>query len=278
MELGIFTKTYQTTDIEETFRRMKMHGLSHAQLNLANAGLPILPEEGVVTEEDLRRIREAADTYQISLDALTSTFNMVNPDNHALQDEIRQFRTQCQIAKSLGIPLVTLCTGSKNPASKWAWHEDNERPVAWMDLLETTERILPYAEEADVLLGVEPEASNVIGTAQKARDYLDSMASPRLKIIMDAANLFRPEDLPQMDRILEEAFDLLGKDIVSAHAKDFQVENGTLTFAAAGTGQLDYPLYLSLLQKTGYQGPLILHSLEESEVPASVSILQSFLT
>jgi hypothetical protein len=37
---------------------------------------------------------------------------------------------------------------------------------------------------------------------------------------MDAANIFREGELPLLDEILDEAFGLLGEDIVIAHAKD----------------------------------------------------------
>jgi hypothetical protein len=40
---------------------------------------------------------------------------------------------------------------------------------------------------------------------------------------------------------------------------------------------LDYDLYVSLLASCGYDGPLLLHSLRESQVPASVAFLRSKL-
>ena len=49
---------------------------------------------------------------------------------------------------------------------------------------------LQIADEHRVTLGVEPEVSNVVDSARKARRLLDEMQSPRLKIIMDVANLF----------------------------------------------------------------------------------------
>jgi len=123
---------------------------------------------------------------------------------------------------------------------------------------------------------VEPEPGNVVASARKARRLLDELKSPRLKIVMDAANLFRVEDLPRMKGILDEAFDLLGGDIVLAHAKDVQAA-GELRHVAAGKGSLDYDHYLSLLNVCGFAGPLILHELQESEVAGSVGFLREKL-
>lgn len=78
---------------------------------------------------------------------------------------------------------------------------------------------LPLAEAHNVILGVEPEVSNVIDSAERARRLLDEMKSPNLKIVMDGANLFHYGELPCMSELIH-AFELLGDDIVIAHAKD----------------------------------------------------------
>jgi sugar phosphate isomerase/epimerase len=128
-----------------------------------------------------------------------------------------------------------------------------------------------------VRLGVEPELANVVDSAVKARRLLDEIGSPRLKIIIDPANLFPPGSLPRMPAILDEAFELLGRDIVLAHAKDLS-RDGEAGHEAAGTGVLDYDRYLSLLARSGYAGPLILHGLSETQVAGSVAFLREKLS
>jgi sugar phosphate isomerase/epimerase len=93
---------------------------------------------------------------------------------------------------------------------------------------------------------------------------------------MDGANLFPTGQLPQMKEILNEAFDLLGQDIVIAHAKDLGLD-GEPGSVAAGKGFMDYDHYLSLLRSSGFAGPVILHGLQEHEVPASVAFLREKL-
>lgn len=273
-ELGIFSRTYEITDLEETFRRMSAHGIYHTQFNLSNAGLPTLPE--YVKEEDLQRIQTTVEKYGMKLDALSGTFNMIDPDAEKRKAGCRQFREQCRIAKALGIPMVTLCTGSKHPANKWAWHEDNLKEDSWADLLRTTEEILDYAEEYDVILGVETETNNIVNTPDAARKYLDEAGSERLKIIMDGANLFLPEQVNDMKNVLENAFALLGQDIALAHAKDFTCD-GDISIVAVGDGLLDFHYYKELLDKYGYQGPLIMHGMSEAQVSQSCRFLKGVL-
>jgi sugar phosphate isomerase/epimerase len=176
----------------------------------------------------------------------------------------------------LGTEIITLCTGTRDPYNMWRYHPDNSSPAAWRDLLDALAVALEIAEAYKVTLGIEPEVSNVIDSARKARQLLEEFSSPYLKIVMDGANLFPAGTLPRMREILGEAFDLLGEAISLAHAKDL-THDGEAGQAAAGTGLLDYDLYLELLQQAGYNGPLILHGLREDEVAGSVAFLRAKL-
>ena len=130
-----------------------------------------------------------------------------------------------------------------------------------------------YTVWENVILGVEPEVSNVIDSAERARRLLDEMKSPNLKIVMDGANLFHHGELPRMSEILDRAFELLGDDIIIAHAKDL-VRDGEAGNVAAGTGLLDYERYLRLLDATGRDLPILLHSLSEQQAKSSVAFLR----
>ena len=98
---------------------------------------------------------------------------------------------------------------------------------------------------------------------------------PYIKVVIDGANLFHTGELPMMAHILEQAFQLLGPDIVLAHAKDLS-RDGDAGHEAAGQGLLDYRLYTRLLQKYGYTDPLVLHSLTEAQLPGCLRFLNSF--
>lgn len=275
MEIGIFSRTYETGDLEETCQRMTRQGIFHTQFNLSNAGIPTLPLE-MPSEKKLYQIRKTMEAYGIRIHALSGTFNMIDPDESAREQGCRQFAIQCEIAARLEIPVVSLCTGSRSRESKWKWHEDNGSEAAWELLLRSTEEVLKVAKRTGRILGVEPEVSNVISSPALARKYLDEVNSSHLQIIMDGANLFHSGQKQEMDRVLEEAFTLLGQNICLAHAKDVSLDR-KLDFVAAGQGDLDFPRYVRLLQQYGYTGPLILHGLTETQVPASRDFLKEVI-
>lgn len=274
MQIGIFARTFSRPTLGELLKAIAQHGVESVQFNFSCVGLPTLPEE--IDSTLAEQIRREFIDHKLNLAAVSGTFNMIHPDVRVRRDGLRRFKELVGLCAKMGAPVITLCTGTRDPENMWCWHPANDLPEAWSDLLAGLSEVLPLAEANQITLGVEPEPSNVVTSARKARRLLDELKSPRLKIVMDAANLFQVEDLPRMRETLDEAFDLLGSDIVIAHAKDIQMA-GELRYVAAGKGSLDYDHYLSLLNASGFTGPLILHELQESEVAGSVAFLQEKL-
>ena len=115
----------------------------------------------------------------------------------------------------------------------------------------------------------------MIHSAAAARRLLDEFASPRLKTVLDAANLFHDGNLAAMPSVLDEAFDLLGDSLAVAHAKD--IPRTSAGSQAAGLGQLDWGHYIGCLAGAGFRGPLVLHNLSEAEVPQSLAFVRGLL-
>jgi sugar phosphate isomerase/epimerase len=196
---------------------------------------------------------------------------MIDPIRERRDAGMRRLGQLAGACTLLGTKIITLCTGTRDPDDMWRGHPANGRPDAWADLRRAMEQALDIAEEHDLSLAVEPETANVVDSPAKARRLLDELRSPRLKIIIDPANLFHVEDLPHQRAVLDAAFDLLGPDIVLAHAKDVRVVDGAVHHVAAGKGVLDYPHYLGLLRRLPV--PLIVHGLAEAEVERSLAFL-----
>ena len=275
MQLGIFAKTFQRPTFAQTLDAVVEHGFDCVQFNFACAGLPSMPER--IPTELAEQIASEMNRRGISMAAVSGTFNMIHPDTAKRQDGLRRLKAMAQVCRLLNTATITLCTGSRDADNMWRTHPLNRSPEAWHDLVQSLSTALEMTEASNVTLGIEPETANVIDSAHSARKLLDEMKSPRLKIVMDAANLFHPGDGKRMKSIVDEAFDLLGNDIIAAHAKDFRDDGKTVTHVAAGKGILDYCHYVAKLREVGFSGPLILHGLEESEVQESRRFLQTAL-
>jgi sugar phosphate isomerase/epimerase len=272
-QIGIFAKTFPRPTFEENLDAVRYHWLGVVQYNLACAGLPSLPER--IEPGLARQIGAAAAARRITIAAVSGTFNMIDPVRERRDDGLRRLGQLAGACAPLGTRIITLCTGTRDPDDMWRGHPANDRPDAWADLLAAMEQALLIAEEHDLWLAVEPETANVVDSPAKARRLLDELRSPRLKIIIDPANLLRVEDLPHQRALLDAAFYVLGPDIVLAHAKDVRVVDGTVHHVAAGTGVLDYQHYLTLLRHTPV--PLIVHGLAEAEVDRTLAFLRGTL-
>ena len=274
MHVGIFAKTFKRSSLEETLDAVVSLGVTCVQFNMSCAGLAPLPE---AIDSDLAdRIGKACALRGIEMAAVSGTFNMAHPDSQVRADGLRRLDVLAGACSALGTRLITLCTGTRDPDDMWRRHPDNDGPDAWRDLVSSLRQALRIAERHDVRLGIEPEVSNVVDSALKARRVLDELGSPRLKIVFDAANLFHTGELPRMQELLTDAVERLGPDVALAHAKDL-ASDGHAGDRAAGTGLLDYDLYLRLLRGCKYDGPLILHGLSEAESPAAIAFLRSKL-
>jgi sugar phosphate isomerase/epimerase len=272
MKLGIMARTFIRPTLDDCLDEVVAAGLPWTQFNLSCAGLPNMPD--ALDAADVTAIRESLAARSITMSSLSGTYNMIHPDLTAREEGLRQLGVLIAWAHRLGTGLVTLCTGTRDPENMWRRHPGNDAPEAYRDLLQALQRALPLAEAQRVVLGVEPEPANVVDRPSVARRLLDDLRSPWLKIVMDGANLFHPGEIERMSQVLDEAFALLGPDIALAHAKDL-VDAGH--FVAPGRGRLDYGRYLSLLRAAGYDGALIMHSLEEHEVSASTAFLRTGL-
>jgi sugar phosphate isomerase/epimerase len=209
----------------------------------------------------------------LTMVSVSGTYNMAHPNPQERQRGLRHLSVLAAACHKLGTSVITLCTGTRDRHNQWRYHPDNGTAEAWRDMAGSIEAALAIAAEHNVTLAFEPEVSNVVDSATKARRLLDEMGSARLKVIIDGANLFPAGTLPRQREILDEAFALLGEDIVMAHAKDID-RDGQAGHLAAGTGLLDYDHYIALLRSIGFAGPLVLHGLAETQVDQSVGFLR----
>jgi sugar phosphate isomerase/epimerase len=270
MRVGIFAKTFAGPSVVEVLDAVAAHRIPDVQFNMSCAGRPTLPED--VEPELCGRIAEAFARRGLRMAAVSGTFNMAHPDPDVRRAGVRGLGALSRSCKILGTSVITLCTGTRDPDDMWRWHPGNRTPEAWSDLLATVRGALDVTSTG-VTLAFEPEVSNVVDSAAKARCLLDEVGSPRLKVVIDPANLFHAGELSRMRQVLDEAFEHLGPDIVLSHAKDLS-RDGEAGHEAAGTGRLDYDRYVALLRGSGYDGPLILHGLREDQVAASAAFLR----
>lgn len=269
IEPGIFETVFPRSTLGATFDAVAEHGVHWLQFDFASAGLPALPTR--IPDGLAEHIGREASKRGIRLAAVSGTWNMIHPDPRVRAEGLASLRTIAAACRGMGAPVITLCTGTRNPESMWRWHPDNATPAAWQDLVAAMTAALAIADEYDLLLAIEPEPANVAANATLARALIDELAHPRLKIVLDPANIVASDRERPPAAVLDEAFALLGDRIVVAHAKDLDAEG---RFCAAGRGIVPWPRVVELLRGAGFAGPLILHSLTEDDADRAIAFIR----
>lgn len=272
MQIGIFAKTFPGSDADAVLAQVAGAGYACTQFNMACTGLPSMPEAipaGVVA-----CVAAAASKHGVAITAVSGTYNMIHPDPAVRARGLASLEVIAAAAPAMGSRLVTLCTGTRDPHDQWKHHPDNTTPQAWADLLAEMSKAIAIAERHGVDLGIEPELANVICDAAHARRLIDELQSPRLRIVLDPANLFEVAAADERRSIVARAVDLLADRIAMAHAKDRAPDGG---FATAGKGIVDFSHFIGRLRAAGFDGPLVTHGLAAAEAAETAAFLRRAL-
>lgn len=274
MKIGICTTDFPAQTVESLFEKIQQYGFDQVQFDFETIGEEEMPER--IGAALIDRILEASGKRRLEIVAVNATFNMIAPDRKEREKGIARFEILALACRKLNCSVMSLCTGTRNTESMWKPHPDNSSGEAWQDMLETMRKVVRIAEQHQVTLGVETEASNVVSSPELARRLLDEMKSPYLKIIMDCANLFRentawPENVR---KTIKNAFDHLGHDVILAHGKDI-LASPKINFTATGKGIVDFDYFLQLLDEYRYKGGMLLHGIkQEADIPGCVAFIR----
>jgi len=124
------------------------------------------------------------------------------------------------------------------------------------------------AERHNAVVLLEPFFRGFLASAKRTRLFLEEVDSPRLRALLDPANLLEVNDL-------EEMFGQLGHHIDCLHAKDrkLHVDRGV----PAGQGDLDYRRFVTLAAERTPHAPLILEYVGPADYRQALAYLRQIL-
>ena len=219
MDIGVFAKDYYGSTVEAVLAQCAANGFPIAQFNFNSAGLDPMPE--AISADVIEQIRAATRATGVRIVSFSATFNMIDPNPAVRTIGLRRLSVLAAAAKELGVPVLSLCTGSRDPENMWRHHPGNLEPGAWHDLLNTMAAALAIAERFDVMLGVEPEPGNVVRTSAHAQRLLTELPTDNLGFVLDPANLLGDDLSPAaVTEAIDLGLELLASRTIVAHGKD----------------------------------------------------------
>jgi len=219
-----------------------------------------------------KRFRDLLEGEGIKLYQATGYWqNMVTSDETARQESVRTIQAALRMASELGARGIDTGPGSMNPAGPWFPHPDNYTERAKQQLIKTLNECKQAAEDAGVFLSLECHQLVTLKTPEIAREVLDTVDSHWVRCDYDSANWITLEDVFDTGKALNHHFDVVGKHMVSCHAKDIWIENRLalhLSDGCPGKGLMDFKTLFTRMEALSPEFPVISEGNSTEELPA----------
>lgn len=218
------------------------------------------------------RCRSIADDYRsagIEIHSIGVYTNLIHPDQSERKANLDYFEAMMKVAVSMGVKALITESGHYRPESPEA------RPISpiaydfrenvWKQMVTTGKELAQRAEHHNVNVLFEASDQSFLASAKRTRMFLEEVGSPRIRALLDAANLLELNDLEEMFAQLRPWIDCL-------HAKDrkLHANHGV----AAGQGDLDYQKYVTLAAKLSPSVPMIVEYVGTKELPPALAHLR----
>ena len=135
---------------------------------------------------------------------------------------LASYSEQMHIAAMLGAQCVGFGWGKEfGWASPDIWSEET-----WKARMAAVAEMAEVAEREGIDIAAHPLYFTPLKSVERCKDLLDSVGSPRLKILLDLVNMCEPYMYYRTTDLVNHAFDVLGEHIASVHAKDVKISGG----------------------------------------------------
>lgn len=138
-------------------------------------------------------------------------------------------------------------------------------------MVKTLKECTAAAEEAGVYLSLESHQLVTLKTSEITCEVLDEVGSSWVRSHYDSANWITLDTVYDTGAALNHHFDVLGKHIVSCHAKDIWIENRLtlhLQDGCPGKGLMDFKTLFRRMEALSPDYPVISEGNRTEDLPA----------
>ena len=271
MQIGIRLHDAAKLPIEERLREVRKQGFTCAHLALSKVMPPEFARPEALTPGYAMYLRQLFEKNELAIAVLGCYLNLATPDKEKLRENVEKYKAHIRFASHLGCGVVGTETGAPNTEYQYepACHSEEALEL----FIERLRPIVEYAEKMGVIFAIEPVWKHIVCNPKRARRVLDAIDSPNLQIILDPVNLLDISNYENQIEIVDEAIELLGKDVAVVHLKDYVVSDEGLKSVAAGTGQMNYDSILKFIRE---KKPYI-HTTLENTVPENAVLSKDYI-
>jgi sugar phosphate isomerase/epimerase len=222
-----------------------------------------------LTDSQVRELQSALKEYDVEFYTIHVWTNLTHPDPETKERNIQMYITNIEAAERVGVKNIVMHTGGADAQHQDRPHPQNWSRALWEEAVANTQRIIAATPGSKINLGFEAVNSHNNNTPQSHVRLKEDVGSDRVTVTLDPTNMMHPGVYFRSTELLNTCFDLLGEDIVCAHAKDHQWRSmvpGLSEGHVLGTGIMDYEVFLAQLSRMKYPRCLLIEHLREAEM------------
>jgi sugar phosphate isomerase/epimerase len=222
-----------------------------------------------ITDSQIRELHAALKEYDVEFYTIHVWTNLTHPDPEIKARNIKMYITNIEAAERVGVKNIVMHTGGADPQNQDRPHPKNWSRALWEEAVANTKKIIAATPGSKINLGFEAVNSHNNNTPQSHMRLKEDVGSDRVKVTLDPTNMFHPGVYFRSTELLNTCFELLGEDIVCAHAKDISWTSmvpGLAEGIILGEGVMDYGVYLTHLSRMKYPRCLLIEHLRGAEM------------
>jgi sugar phosphate isomerase/epimerase len=272
-KIGMATLGFHEDTNQSLAKELAHAGIHDVQLFLNQSDSRYWVYNGRSDVSDLTpgRCCEIASAYrsaEITIHSIGVYTNLIHPDPAERAANLAYFEAMMKIGAAMDVHTFITEAGhyqADGPAPAVAYHFQEE---VWKQMVLTGKELAQCASRHGATVLFEPFYRGFLASAKRTQRFIEQVDSPRIRVLLDPANLLEVDDLEEMFRQLAPWIDAL-------HAKDrkLHVDRGV----PAGQGDLDYKKFVTLAARHTPQAPLILEYVGRSDYRQALAHLQSAL-
>ncbi len=242
-----------TLSLEEIFKLATEKGFSAIELNMTenkqNQGdiekFGLADNDYLTIEmndSDYEKIKLLAEKYEITISGISTALHWTYPlssnneDIRKKAEHIVEKMIDC--ANYFNIDAILVVPGCTTKEVSY--------DVVYQRAKESLNRLKIYGEEKNVIIGIENVWNKFLLSPLEAKQLIDEIDSPYVKMYFDAGNVLQ-FGFP------EQWVKILGDRIVKVHIKDFDVNIGNIRgFKNLLEGSMDYKALINSLKEINY--------------------------
>lgn len=264
MKIGVRAHDLGSSKVDEIIEICNKNGIDGLQL-VVKKTFPDQFMNDQFLKEQIVTLRSAG----VDIFLLGSYFNMIHPEVDKLDEGIKTFKRNVQIAKDNNIPVVGSETGSVN-GDEWTYNSLNHTATSRIKLSQTIERIMENLGSVNYLL--EPVFDHVVYDYNITAEMIELHD---MSLTFDLVNILNIENYLQYEQLFEIYLQMFGNRIRLFHFKNFNIIDDQKVGCELNEGVVDYGKIIPLVNKYNLASvPVIVEELEGQQLFNSISYLK----